>query len=107
MSRVCEALAQSAFGGSTFEPKRDGARLGQQLERVRNLMADNQWRTLAEIGEAVGSPEASVSARLRDLRGQGLTVDREFVRRGLWRYRVLGVVGGVTAGATFLKALPE
>lgn len=31
-------------------------------------MADGKWRTLQEISEITGDPEASVSARLRDLR---------------------------------------
>ena len=46
----------------------------------------------ATIAEAVGSPEASVSARLRDLRKPafgGHTVERQYVERGLFRYRVV------------------
>jgi DNA-binding Lrp family transcriptional regulator len=38
------------------------------MRLVYRLMVDGQWRTLAEIAEATGAPEASVSARLRDLR---------------------------------------
>lgn len=83
--------AKPAFGGSTFNPARDGERLGRQLDRVRECMSDGQWRTLAEISAATGAPEASVSARLRDLRkphNGGYVVDEEFVERGLHRYRV-------------------
>lgn len=40
----------------------------QQLVRVRELMRDGKWRTLSEIADVTGDPEASVSARLRDLR---------------------------------------
>lgn len=80
--------AKPAFGGSTFNPARDGERLERQADRVRELMVDGQWRTLAEISAATGAPEASVSARLRDLRREGYVVERAFVERGLHRYRV-------------------
>lgn len=63
-----------------------------QLARVRALMEDGQWRTLRQIAEAVfPASEAGVSARLRDLRKDGLKVERERVApgRSLWRYRVL------------------
>jgi hypothetical protein len=79
------------FDGDTFTPARDGDRLRCQLDAVRRLMSDGAWRTLAEIGAAVGAPEASASARLRDLRKPkfgGLAVEREYVRRGLFRYRL-------------------
>ena len=35
-----------------------------------------------------GAPPASASARLRQLRKEGYEVQREYVRRGLWKYRV-------------------
>jgi hypothetical protein len=39
------------------------------LESVRKLMLDGQWRTLGDIMLGVGgASEASISARLRDLR---------------------------------------
>lgn len=79
------------FGGATFSPVRDGDRLRAQLARVRRVMADGEWRTLAVIAEETGDPEASVSARLRDLRKAkfgGHTVERDYVRKGQWRYRV-------------------
>lgn len=74
---------------------RDAPRLRAQLERVRNLMRDGEWRTLAQIGDATGAPEASASARLRDLRREGLTVERKRVPKanGLHVYRVLAPAG--------------
>jgi hypothetical protein len=92
MSRIAEAFLPE-FGGSTYEPKRDGVRLSRQLSRVRGLMLDGKWRTLREIADATGSPEASCSARLRDLRRNefgGHQVDREPVpyQPGLYQYRV-------------------
>jgi hypothetical protein len=79
--------------GETFDAKRDGKRLNAQAAHVYRLMQDGKWRTLAEIAAATDHPEASVSARLRDLRKPklgGLTVERRHVEGGVWQYRVLG-----------------
>lgn len=82
------------FDGATYEPEHDKARLTSQLERVKALMLDGQWRTLAEIQDSVGGTEASVSARLRDLRKSrfgGFAVDRRrrgMPSTGLFEYRV-------------------
>lgn len=78
--------------GVTFDRKRDGKRLNDQAMRVFKAMQSGEWRTLREISEETGDPEASVSARLRDLRRPelgGFTVQREYVARGMWKYRVL------------------
>lgn len=82
------------FDGKTYEPLFDKARLNTILGRVWNLMRDHEWRTLSEIKEITGGSEASVSARLRDLRKErfgSLEVERR--RRGpaadgLWEYRI-------------------
>jgi len=64
------------------------------LDRVRDLMRDGRWRTLAEIVELCGGSEAGVSARLRDLRKPqhgGRRVERRRrgePRLGLWEYRL-------------------
>lgn len=79
------------FDGDTIEPDIDNDRLSTQLERVRELMSDGQWRTLAEIASVVGGTEAAVSARLRDLRKErfgSLKVDRRRVTGGLFQYRL-------------------
>lgn len=59
--------ARPRFDGDTLE-EQDHARLGRQLLAVKRLMADGQWRTLADIAGALEIPEASGSSRLRDLR---------------------------------------
>ncbi len=74
--------------GETFQPDRDGPRLRGQALRVFALMRDGEWRTLDEISDITGDPEASISARLRGLR-KHYTVDREYVENGLHRYRVV------------------
>jgi hypothetical protein len=81
------------FDGATYDKAKDGSRLRIQLQKVKHLMLDGKWRTLAEIAAFVGSPEASVSARLRDLRKNkfgAYTVERRRVptERGLHEYRV-------------------
>ena len=81
------------FDGTTFNAPADGLRLARQLSAVRDLVSDGKWRTLHEIADVVGAPEASVSARLRDLRKPkfgGWTVERRRrgeAKRGLHEYR--------------------
>jgi hypothetical protein len=75
------------FSGATYEAVHDRDRLAAQLERVRRLMQDGEWRTLFEIEAATGDPVQSISARLRDLRKERFgshTVNRR--RRGPERY---------------------
>jgi hypothetical protein len=81
------------FGGETYDPTLDKVRLKAQLVRVRELMRDGKWRSLSEIAATTGDPEASVSARLRNLRQpkHGLwTVDRRRRSQSLWEYRLGG-----------------
>ena len=82
------------FDGITYDRERDHARLGRQLRAVRDLMLDGKWRTLSDIEWALtpAANAASVSARLRDLRKPqygGYTVDRRYVERGIWAYRLI------------------
>ena len=89
-------LVQSelSFDGPTFDPELDQARLTGQAHRVFNLMRDGVWRTLAEIEDSTQDPQASISARLRDLRKRkfgGFVVERRRrgdESRGLFEYRV-------------------
>jgi hypothetical protein len=77
--------------GATFEPEQDGARLAEQHQRVAAVMRGGLWRTLAEIAERTGYPEASVSARLRDFRKPrfgGYLVERRSLGGGLFAYRI-------------------
>ncbi|MDE2426752.1 MAG: hypothetical protein KGO96_12695 [Elusimicrobia bacterium] len=81
------------FGGATYDAEFDCERLNAQQRRVYELMRDGQFRTLSEISLATGDPQASVSARLRDLRKEPfrLTVVRRVRgerRSGLFEYRI-------------------
>jgi hypothetical protein len=86
----------ATFSGETIEPEHDEKRLGRLLGAVEACMRDGAWRTLAEIRASIGiGTEASISARLRDLRKErfgGHEVERR--RRGLpadglWEYRLV------------------
>jgi hypothetical protein len=87
------SFADADQDGAPYDRTRDHLRLSAQGQRVRDLIADGVWRTLSEISEATGDPEASVSARLRDLRKPKFGSHR-IERRprdpqqpGLWEYR--------------------
>ena len=76
----------------TMEEKK---RLGKQLESVRyHMLRLGGWRTLAEIvrvisdWDGITASEAGVSARLRDLRKLGYTVDKRLRSGSLWEYKV-------------------
>lgn len=90
------------FDGETFVPEFDAARLSGQLAAVYQLMSDGEWRTLAGIGHAVRrvpgcerATEASLSARLRDLRKPRFGAHTVEHRRrgdaegGFWEYRLV------------------
>lgn len=77
-------------GGVTFDPHRDTSRLNRQALDVWKVMRDEQWHTLSEIAARTGHPEASVSARLRDLRKPRFgsrDIQRRHVGGGLHEYR--------------------
>lgn len=82
------------FDGKTYEPAHDGIRLNAQLKRVYDAMSDGQWRTLPEIEAVTGDGQASISARLRDLRkpkfGEHEVSRRRRgeAKRGLFEYRL-------------------
>lgn len=96
------------YGGTTFEPRLDEARLNDQTIRIYRLMNDSQWRTLAEISAETHDPEASVSARLRDLRKDDFGAfvvnrRRRTMYSGLWEYQ-LQPPGTLTPAAAAKKA---
>ena len=85
-------LFAPTFGGSTFDPARDRERLNAQLARVLEAMSDGKPWTLKELIAKCGGTEASVSARIRDLRKAkfgGHRVRSTCVERGLWVYRIV------------------
>jgi hypothetical protein len=78
-----------------IETPRDTPRLAKQLQSVLSIMSDGLPRTLGDLERETGYPQASISARLRDLRrkehGEHI-VERKHVKNGLWTYRIAGKV---------------
>lgn len=73
--------------GVTYEPELDKVRLNAQMLRTYEALRDGMWFTLRRLSD----PEASVSARLRDLRKVkfgGHEVERRRVDGGLFEYRL-------------------
>jgi hypothetical protein len=97
MSRMKDLLGDTpynipTFDGATYDAHRDYVRLKGQLLRVFEHMKDGQWRSLASIVLYCGGTEASISARLRDLRKPKFgmhQVERRNIHGGLWQYRVV------------------
>lgn len=83
------------FNGPYYDPAYDQNRLTKQIGRVYQLMSDGKWRTLREIADGTGDPEASVSAQLRHLRKQRFGSYEIDLRSrgnrsdGLWEYKLL------------------
>jgi hypothetical protein len=88
-----EAKDPVYFDGVTYDPKFDRDRLEKQLGRVYTAMAECPgWMTLQEISVKTGDPEASVSARIRDLRKDrfgGYNVERRRRTVGEWEYHLV------------------
>jgi hypothetical protein len=78
--------------GATYQHARDGQRLHSQHHRVLAILRDGREHTLSELHQLTGDPEASVSARIRDLRKArfgSYRIERTYVRRGLHTYRLV------------------
>jgi hypothetical protein len=95
---------EKIFAGAGYDPRSDGKRLSLQIERIRRLCADGDWRTLREIRVALETkyspatfPESSISSQLRNLRKSPLSYRLDKRRRagvrgagsGIWLYRLL------------------
>ena len=93
---ICMEASVRDFDGATYDPLRDGTRLTGQLARVLYHAHGQHWQTLRELSDKAKAPEASVSARLRDLRkpkfgGYKLEAKPDG-DCGTWVYRVLDPV---------------
>ena len=80
------------FEGDDYQHERDSERLTSQIEKIKDTMQDEQWRTLKQIASSTKAPEASVSAQLRNLRKEkhgGHKVNRKHISNGLYRYQLI------------------
>ena len=95
MNKQLDIFNNPRFDGPDYVPEFDQDRLKGQILRIYNCMKDEKWRTLPEIEEITGDPQASISAQLRHLRKPRFgnhTVNkrrRGEVSSGLWEYQLL------------------
>jgi hypothetical protein len=96
-------MTTATIAEPTFIRAIDGERLGKQLGATVIIMASGRWLTLAEISAAIHeafpsihAPEASVSARLRQMRTLRWTINRRRrwvwvgdPKAGLWEYQAV------------------
>ena len=85
-------FTQQRFDGSDYVQERDNYRLGTQLAKIYNLMKDGQFRTLSQIEQVTGEPQASISAQLRHLRKPrfgGHSVNKKHQGQGLYKYQLI------------------
>ena len=92
-NQMTELKVGAEFDGDTYNPRKDKVRLTSQLSKVHHLMKSGRWYTLRGIADQIGASEASVSARIRDLRKEkfgGFIVERKRSDRskGLYFYRI-------------------
>lgn len=59
--------------------------MNAQRTRVMNALADGHWHTLAMLEQATGEPQASISARLREMED---VVGRRIKGSHQWEYRL-------------------
>lgn len=85
-------MSNLRFDGSDYKPQRDDQRLSAQYVRIFELMKDKVFRSLKEISEYTGDPEASISAQLRHMRKERFgshTVNKQYIGEGLYIYQLL------------------
>ena len=89
------------FDGQTYDHARDHSRLESQLADVRKVMGDGHWHSLYDLEVWTYHPQASISARIRDLRKVrfgGHIIERRYVRAGIWEYRMVLPRGQLSLG---------
>jgi hypothetical protein len=80
------------FDGADYVHERDGKRLANNHYKLKELMQDEQFRTLREISGLIHVPEASVSAALRDFRKEKFgsnILNKKYLGNGLYSYQLI------------------
>jgi|2_EtaG_2_1085320.scaffolds.fasta_scaffold28548_1 hypothetical protein len=90
---VQQQMWEGPRDGATYDDGFDRDRLNKQARAIYDCMANGTWWTLSGLRHFTGHPEASISARIRDLRKQrfgGFRVERRRQREGggIWEYRL-------------------
>jgi predicted transcriptional regulator len=86
-------LLLQRFEGAGVKTMDDHYRLLDQIDAIKALMIDGEWRTLQDIAKVTRYPTASISAQLRNLRKIGFGSHKVDKRRtsktgGTWIYRL-------------------
>lgn len=72
-----------------FPTPEEQKRLAKQLTAIRDIVADGGWHTLGSLRAKTGFSDASISARLRELKNRhGWTLEKHLEKPGLWLYRM-------------------
>ena len=74
------------------DPTIDLSQWTGQLKRVFQVMKNGNWMTLGEVSFHARAPEASVSARIRDLKKRGIPHEKRRQGSGLYEYRLVSVI---------------
>lgn len=93
MNQLTLPMPERRFDGETYDPQQDCARLTGQLLKVYDAMKAGGWHSLAELSDRCGGSEASISARIRDLRkarfgAHKIERQRQSPFTGVWIYRM-------------------
>lgn len=80
--------------GPLFDEAIDGERIEKQMDRIRGVLLSHAWLSLAQLANATGDPEASISAQIRHLRkprfgGHTIEKRRRQPEGGTWEYRMV------------------
>ena len=76
------------FHGETYDTERDFNRLKNNQQRVFFLMLDGEWHTPKEIEKVGGARGLTRVRAMREPQYGGLTVEKQRVGSGLWKYRL-------------------
>jgi hypothetical protein len=96
-SLIPELHESTAIFGEPVSKPVEVAKIGSQYEQVKAIMASGQWYTLPALQKELKRRfnalhlETSISARLRGLRKDGFTVERQRTRpdSNLYQYRAV------------------
>ena len=80
------------FDGETYDRERDHTRHSSALARVKEILSDGEWHSIAEVADRANISPAATSARFRDLRKEkfgGHAVERKNLGGGFWQYRLV------------------
>ena len=80
------------FDGADYVKERDYDRLAKNHFKLKELMKDSLYRTLKEISDFTGIPEASVSAGLRDFRKEKFgshILSKRYDGNGLYSFQLI------------------